>query len=151
MATRAYELIRAGNYQILTLSLVVALTFVLTASIFVVLNFAIHGLVRNHFPGWAVRILDNTNLCSRYIVKRLATSLFGLSDNDFGQSDFGEGEEEWLGRLSYMERVFETSLEDTRQEIKNEILGFEKRLYEHNMMQSQEQNYERETSGKTDS
>ena len=89
-------------------------------------------------PSCLVRIFDLTDKCASFCAKKVASWLFGLQKHKqiAGTEDTGalEEEEEWTGRLTYLENVFEKSLAQTKEDLINEIEEVEKRLYEHHVM-----------------
>jgi len=87
-------------------------------------------------PNCFVRGFDRIDRCASFCVNVVASRLFGLPKKT-GGTEYTEGDgdgEEWIGRLTYLERVFNRSLEQTKEDLTDELMSFEKRLYEHHVM-----------------
>jgi len=111
---------------------VLLLTIVLTVALWVVINFTVERAIRDYLPVCFQRVLDVINRCSSFFVNLVASRLFGLQEKTMlfrGEYDGEkEEEEEWTGRMTYLQRAFDRSLEQTKEDLTSEMMELEKRL-----------------------
>uniref|UniRef100_A0A7S3L3W8 Ion transport domain-containing protein n=1 Tax=Amphora coffeiformis TaxID=265554 RepID=A0A7S3L3W8_9STRA len=138
LAARAYELVLNASLEIVTMVTIFSLTMILTMALVIVVNFALEGVFRNRVSGRAGMIMAKFHEGVRYCARRMGRSLFGLSDA-IARGDHNEEQENWETRLEYIERVFEKSLVEVKSDLHQDIIGFEKRLYENNFSIGSEQ------------
>ena len=109
-------------------------------ALWVVLNFTVEQAIRRHLPVCFQRVFNVINRCSSFFVNLVASRLFGLQEKAKvfrgGYSDEKEEEEEWTGRMTYLERAFDRSLEQAKEDLTSEMMALEKRLYERQVMVS---------------
>jgi hypothetical protein len=123
-----------------TVIFMTALAVVLTCALWILVFFAIGGVVRAVAPGIigsVVRLLDRvTNSFS----KAMAFRLFGLSKAERTPFSIDNDDEEdgWQGRVAHLEQVISRTGNRIRDELKAEMLALEKRLYEHDRVVSAE-------------
>jgi hypothetical protein len=118
-----------------TLVCVAFLAIILACALWIVVMFAMEGFIRACFPVLAIRFFEKDAWMS-IVVRKIARRLFGLeSEADiFAQVD-DQAEEEWEGRLTYLEKSFERSLQKVTEDITDEIKALEKRLYESQVLE----------------
>ena len=102
-------------------------------------KFSIEDLIRKYAPEPVVRVFNAVDGCTEFYARLIGTRLFGLEDTIDGET---ETEEEWTGRLLYLEKVFERtiaasethfnkSMAQVKDQLTAEIVALEKRLYQH--------------------
>lgn len=111
---------------------------VLTCALWVLLYCTLGELMRTVLPNWLGHMFDVIDRCTDYLVKGVATQVFGLNDRTTRTaSGEDDEEEEWVGRATHMERAIEKSIGEATEEIKEEIVELEKRLHEHEELKQQ--------------
>lgn len=110
------------------------LSVLLTLALWVVLSFAIEGMIRRHLSGVLLKAFKAADRCSTYCVNWLALQLFGLKDGKLTFGQHAEEEEEWAGRIVHMERMLQRTMDETKDDLTAEIKALEKRLYEHEFL-----------------
>lgn len=138
LVLRAVVLIR-DKTRILTATIVTILAVILTIALWVIVGFSIEDLIRKYAPEPVVRVFNAVDGCTEFYDRLIGTRLFGLEDTIDGET---ETEEEWTGRLLYLEKVFERtiaasethfnkSMAQVKDQLTAEIVALEKRLYQH--------------------
>jgi hypothetical protein len=112
----------------LTLGLVLFLCLSLALSLWLVLSFALEGMIRPYSS-------SSMNGFTKAVARRLSVFLFGSLDHDEGK---GEDVEDWSGRMQYLERAIERSQHQTRTDMTKEIKALERRIYVNQAMLADE-------------
>lgn len=131
--------------SIFTVVMMGILSIVLTAALWVLIIFAFGNAIRACFCRCGTRIFDGIDKWTNYLVKLIGRLLFGLSfkkkATSFEEEDTGE--EEWTGRLVYMEHAMKKTVGEAKEDLKSEIAAMERRMYEHEDMMRQLREKER--------
>ena len=108
------------------------LAALLTCALWVVMFFAVAPFVRKHFPQFVVKAFDCIDRYTAMGTQRIASRLFGLRDvRILAPGEDGEVEEEWLGRMMHLERKIDRVIDNTKEELVDELKDLEKRLCLH--------------------
>jgi len=127
---RMYSYIERG-YGWVTFVFVLFFFILLTVALFIVLRYAFEGLVRSCAPDVANRWFSQDRGCTRFLVKKVATFIFGLGSKRLtSYEEDSRSDEEWTGRLTYLEKSFERTIQKAKEELSEEIAALEKRLDE---------------------
>ena len=119
--TLLLTLITAGWTYPMPVALGVVL--VLLCALWVVVTFILDGILRDLLPEAAERVYDLIGTINNAIVRVISNFLFGLNKQKvptIGAN--GATEEEWNGRVKYLETVLERLVAETKVELKSEIL-----------------------------
>jgi len=134
LMTQSVFLIKNLDINAMTIVLWI-LCLILTLALWVMVNYAFKEMIRSCTSPNAFRYYENFNWYPLKVVEAMGRRIFGISKslpvNQGDAEEVGGAEEEWTGRLSYIEKSFKNSLEDTKAELIDEIIALEKRLYEH--------------------
>jgi len=107
----------------------------LTAALWGLFFFAVGGVARGLLPNKLEGCFRSIDWFSGFVVHRTTSRLFGLAEKTRTKASLedeaADPEEEWEGRLAYIEKAFERQLAKTQEDLKQEIISLEKRLYEH--------------------
>jgi hypothetical protein len=134
LVTQSIFLIKQKDINAITIVLWI-LCLILTLALWVMVNYAFKEMIRSCTSPNAFRYYEKFNWYPLRVVKAMGRRIFGISKslpvNQGDEEEVSGAEEEWTGRLSYMEKSFKNSLEDTKAELIDEIIALERRLYEH--------------------
>eukprot|EP00978_Attheya_sp_CCMP212_P019285 scaffold53842_cov84-Attheya_sp.AAC.1 len=134
LVSQSIYLIQKKDINAMTVVLWI-LCLILTLALWVMVNYAFKEMIRSFTSPNGFRLYQNFNWYPLRVVKAMGRRIFGISKslpvNQGDAEEVGGADEEWTGRLSYMEKSFKNSLEDTKAELIDEIIALEKRLYEH--------------------
>jgi hypothetical protein len=110
---------------------VALLCVVLTLALCVVIVFTFDKALRKRLPAGITRQTDKVDTWSTYLIGLVGGRLFGLYDKTKSDTDHNNEEaEEWTGRMTYLEHAIEKQIKSASDNLKDEIRGVEKRIYE---------------------
>jgi hypothetical protein len=106
------------------------LSLLLTAALWIMIMFALQGFIRPNLRGRFVCIYETIDKYTNRFVAALSRRLFGLKDNTKGEGtgfddNAGQGEEDWVGRLHYLEHRFQSMLTEAKKELQDDIHSLE--------------------------
>jgi hypothetical protein len=106
------------------------LSFMLSAALWIMIMFALQGFIRPNLRGRLVCIYDTIDKYTNLFVSAVSRRLFGLKNNSKREStacdeNAGQAEEDWAGRLHYMERRFQAMLSEAKNELQDDIHSLE--------------------------
>jgi hypothetical protein len=132
LISRIISLVQDGADKVTFLIVLSILVTILTIALWIVARFAFHGIVRKCVSGPLSRGLDISVTYTNKFVEKLSGFLFGKRRDPFVSNDPDEShDDEWISRVSYLEKTFERSLQKAKKELTSEILALEQRLHEH--------------------
>jgi hypothetical protein len=110
---------------------VILLSLLLTAALWIMIMFALQGFIRPNLRGRSfVCVFDTIDKCTNWFVSAVSRRLFGLKDNTKGErtsysENAGPEEEDWAGRMHYLEHRFQAMLSEAKNELQNDIRTLE--------------------------
>jgi hypothetical protein len=109
------------------------LSLLLSSALWIMIMFALQGFIRPNLRGRFVCIYDTIDKCTNRFVAAVSRRLFGLKDNTKGErtsldDNAGPAEEDWTGRLHYMEQRFQAMLTEAKNELQNDIHALEQQV-----------------------
>lgn len=122
LVRRAIQVTTDGYTDWATLCLVGFLSISLAFSLWIMFSFAFERMVWKFTPSYL-------NRCTRFIVRTMSKTIFG-SPVRLGANDDDGRDDEWSGRMTYIERMFERSQQQTKKDVAAEISSLEQRIYE---------------------
>ena len=95
---------------------------VLACALWVVGTFILDGLLRDLLPDRAENVYDAIGRINNILVGGISNWLFGLTKQKVATLSSDEAtDEDWTGRVNYLETVMERMITETRAELKAEI------------------------------
>ncbi|KAL7568630.1 hypothetical protein ACA910_022729 [Epithemia clementina (nom. ined.)] len=108
------------------------LALVLFCALWVVGTFILDGILRDLLPDRAEKVYDFIGRINGCLVGTMSNCLFGLSKQKVSTLSNDEAiDEDWTGRVKYLENVLERMIADTKAELKSEILEMRAEMHEH--------------------
>lgn len=133
--TQSIEFIRARR-AFLNVAFMVIIVIILTAALWVLVFYSLSSIIIGVLPRFCRCGFTAIDNCTGRFARKVASLLFGLNVASMPDED-GNVEEEWTGRLGYLEKTFEKRMDKVSEDLTDEILALEKRLYEHEELQRQ--------------
>jgi len=99
---------------------------VLSAALLTMLRVALRGCLRNCSDSAADRLLGDRRSCVVAVNNKIASVMFGLGTSK-AQAGVKE-EDEWNGRMVYLERAFESIVGEAKKDLKSEMTNMEIRI-----------------------
>jgi hypothetical protein len=92
----------------------------------IMIMFALQGFIKPNLRGRFVCVYDTIDKYTNWFVSVVSKRLFGLKDNTKGErtlfaDNAGQEEEDWAGRMHYLERRFQAMLSEAKNELQNDI------------------------------
>ena len=98
------------------------MTLVITCALWVVSTFILDGILRDLLPDRAERVYDVIGKINNCLVSGISNRLFGLRKEKVQTlSNEEASDEDWAGRLKYLENVIERIIAESQVELKSEI------------------------------
>lgn len=119
----ATSVVTAQSGNIIACVIVVLMSMILLAALWVVCTFIVDNLMRILLPDQAEAVYDLINRITGAFVCATANFLFGLKgEDDTNLSGEGEADVEWNEKLRQLENVMARVMEESKTELKAEIL-----------------------------
>ncbi|KAL7568639.1 hypothetical protein ACA910_022737 [Epithemia clementina (nom. ined.)] len=107
------------------------MVLLLSCALWVVGTFVLDGVLRDLLPQRAKRVYDAIGGINNWIVSRISNFLFGLDkEKIISMGSNGILEDDWNGRVKYLESVLERMIAETRVELKSEIMEMRTEVHE---------------------
>ncbi|KAL7568628.1 hypothetical protein ACA910_022727 [Epithemia clementina (nom. ined.)] len=121
---------KEGSWVEFVIGLILAL--VLFCALWVVGTSILDVILRDLLPDRAEKVYDFIGRINGCLVGAMSDWLFGLSKQNVSTLSNDEAiDEDWTGRVKYLENVLERMIADTKAELKSEILEMRAEIQEH--------------------
>ncbi|KAL7568642.1 hypothetical protein ACA910_022740 [Epithemia clementina (nom. ined.)] len=107
------------------------MVLVLSCALWVVGTFILDGILRDLLPNRAERVYDAIGRINNWIVSRISNFLFGLDKEKIKRmGSNGTVDDDWNGRVKYLESVLERMIAESKMELRSEMLEMKAEVHE---------------------